>query len=249
MTQKGRQWREEALVLGDIELHPDFQFRVEGVDRQHVRTLLRMLQAGKSLPPVKVARIGKALYLVDGFHRYFAHEGYGAERIMATVARMSLEEARAEAMLANTTHGKAYGRKDKRNVWDAFVQAGSHLEAPGVPKSSRVISAALNGMYTHETVRTRLRELKLELNEGPAFKPWRGGGGTEEDDEDLEGPAVDPLAAERAEGARRHLEAFGSVFHSLEDDDQEELLVSARTLLEALERGERPERPVVNLDI
>jgi hypothetical protein len=104
-------------------------------------------------------------------------------------------------------------------------------------------------MYTHETVRTRLRELKLELNEGPAFKPWRGGGGTEEDDEDLEGPAVDALAAERAEGARRHLEAFGSVFHSLENDDREELLVSAKTLLEVLERGERPERPAVDLDI
>ena len=88
MTQKGRQWREDTLALGDIELHPDFQFRVEGVDRQHVRTLLRMLEAGKSLPPVKAARIGKALYLVDGFHRYFAHEDYGAERITVAVARI-----------------------------------------------------------------------------------------------------------------------------------------------------------------
>jgi hypothetical protein len=240
----GRQWKEETLALEAITLRQDFQLRAGGIDRQHVRKLLAMLQAGKPLPPVKVARIGKALYLVDGFHRYFAHEDYGVSGIEASVARMSLEEARGEAMVANTTHGKALGRADKRKVWDAFVGAGGHLESPEVPKSSRVISAALNGMYSHETVRARLRELGLELNEGPTFKPWGDGEVPEEEDEDLEGPAVDPLAAERTEEASRHLEAFGAMLHSLEEDDRRELLASARTLLAAWENGEGPNRLV-----
>jgi len=241
---KGLQWKEETLALEAITLREDFQLRAGGIDRQHVRKLLGMLQAGKPLPPVKVARIGKALYLVDGFHRYFAHEDYGVSGIEASVARMSLEGARGEAMVANTTHGKALGRADKRKVWDAFVEAGGHLESPEVPKSSRVISAALNGMYSHETVRARLRELGLELNEGPTFKPWSDGEVPEEEDEDLEGPAVDPLAAEQTEEARGHLEAFGAMLHSLEEVDRRGLLASARTLLAAWENGERPNRLV-----
>jgi hypothetical protein len=241
----GRQWQEETLALEAVILRDDFQLRSGGIDSQHVRKLLGMLKAGKTLPPVKVARIGKALYLVDGFHRYFAHEDYGVSGIAATVARMSLEEAREEAMIANTTHGKALGRADKRKVWDAFVEAGRHLESPEVPKSSRVISADLNGMYSHETVRARLRELGLELNEGPAFKPRSEGEDPGEDDDDsLEGAAVDPLAAERTEEAGRHLEAFGAMLHSLEEDDRRGLLAAARTLLEAWENEEGPARPV-----
>lgn len=241
---KSLQWKEETLALDAITLREDFQLRAGGIDRQHVRKLLGMLQAGKPLPPVKVARIGKALYLVDGFHRYFAHEDYGVSGIEASVARMSLEEARGEAMIANTTHGKALGRADKRKVWDAFAEAGRHLESPEVPKSSRVISAALNGMYSHETVRARLRELGLELNEGPTFKPRSDGEGPEEEDDDLEGLAVDPLAAERAEEAQRHLEAFDASLYSLEGEDRTRLLAAARTLLEGWETGEGPARPV-----
>ncbi len=239
-----RQWQEETLALEAVILREDFQLRAGGIDRQHVRTLLGMLQAGKPLPPVKVARIGKALYLVDGFHRYFAHEDYGVSGIEASVARMSLEEARGEAMIANTTHGKALGRADKRKVWEAFVEAGRHLESPEVPKSSRVISAALNGMYSHETVRARLRELGLELNEGPTFKPWSDGEGPEEDGDDLEGPTIDLLTAWRTDEAGRHLEAFAALLHSLEEEDRRGLLAAARTLLAAWENGEGPARPL-----
>jgi hypothetical protein len=238
------QWKEETLLLEAITLREDFQLRADGLDRQHVRKLLGELQAGKVLPPVKVARIGQLLYLVDGFHRYAAHEDYGVSGIEASVARMSLEEAQWEALIANTTHGKPLSQKDKRKKWDAFVEAGHHLESPEVPKPSRVIKAALNGMYSHETIRTRLGKLGLELNEGPTFKPWSDGEGPEEDDDDLEGSAIDPLAAERTERARGHLEAFGVMLHSLEEEDRRGLLASARTLLDAWENGEGPERLV-----
>lgn len=227
MTAKGKQWRDRTLMIEEVREHPDFQLRVNGISLPHVNKLARQIEAGKTLPPIKVAAIGAALYVVDGFHRLHAYKKAKEHSLPAQVARMSLTEAREEARLANTTHGKGLSRADKRRVWDEHIATGGHLDERGSLKSSRVIEAELNGLYSRETIRSRLRGLGLTLNEGPDFEEWR----REEPDEEA-------LTQERLEDAENTLASFVATVPTLGRDDQERLIATARSLLDDVERGE-----------
>lgn len=126
----GKQWAAQELPLEAIGLHKDLQFRAGGLSRAHVVKLVRTLEAGgEPLEPVKVARIGKALWLVDGHHRLEAHREAGRETIRAQVARMSLQEARDAARVANANHGKAMSRADMGMSGLTYRGCG-HLQRP-----------------------------------------------------------------------------------------------------------------------
>ncbi len=228
MTAKGKQWTLRDLRVDEVREHNKFQLRANGVDRVHTKKLLRTLQNGEELPPVKVVAINKALYLVDGYHRLEAYKAAHRGTIPAQVARMSLAEACEEAMLANTKHGLNLSRNDKAKVWEAFTEAGRHLEADGAVKASRTIEREINHVYSRETIRTKLKAMGLELNEGYEMKPWGGYG--EPLEEDLE----EELAVEAEDALRR----FGNLFPTLAQPDQQRLLGDARALVHELERGE-----------
>jgi hypothetical protein len=230
---KEHSWKAEELALEDVRDHPRFQMRVYGLSDAHVRVLERAYEAGGDVEAIKVARIGKALYVVDGFHRVEAARRANRPRIAAKVARMSLEEAREFARLANTKHGKSLSRADKAEVLRDYCAAERHIGPLGTTKPSRTIAAELNHIYSHETIRTRLRSMGVELDEEQEFpggyKPM------------YPQPDEEQLAAERAEEASLLLHRFSSLFFTLEVETQQELLVAARELMERLERGERPE--------
>jgi ParB-like chromosome segregation protein Spo0J len=228
VSAKGRQWVERELRITEVRERNEFQLRAGSLDRAHVTRLRRVLEAGKPLPPVKVAHVGQVLYLVDGFHRLEAHRLAGRETVGATVARMSLPEARKEAQLANTTHGKNLSRADKNRLWADFTDAEGHREACGRLKSPRTIAAELNHAISRETIRKNLKAMGLEHELEPV-KPW---GGEPADEE--------TLAAERMLEAETNLRLFGELVPTLSDGDQRELLQAARDLLDALERGEIP---------
>jgi len=232
VTAKGPQWAEQELRLEDVRVHPDFQFRAKGIEPGHVKKLRRLLEADKPLPRVRVARVGKALYLVDGYHRLEAHRAAGRKSIGAEVARMSLGAAREEARLANARHGKSLSRADRAAIWDDYLAHGRHLGPFGLPKSPRAIEAELEGTYSRETVRKKLRAMGLEPDE-PDLKPWRG---REEPDEAT-------LYAERMEDAEWSLRHFTSLVLTLDDDDRAQLLRDARESLGRLERGEALPEP------
>lgn len=230
MSAKGRQWPERDLRVSEVRLRDEFQLRAGGLDRPHVKRLRRALEAGEALPPVRVAAIGKALYLVDGFDRLEAHWQAGRETIRAGVAHMALGEARAEAQRANTRHGKGLNRADKGKLWDDVVAAGGHRDARGLLKSARVLEAELGGVISRETIRKKLLAMGLE-DELEPVKPWGGAGEAD----------ADFLAAERVQEAESALRAFGELIPTLDREEREALLGTARAVLDALERGETPE--------
>jgi len=227
VTAKGKQWPEQTLMLEEVRESADFQLRANGVSLPYVNKLARQIQAGKELPPIKVAAIGKALYVIDGFHRLHAARKAKRHSIQAKVARMSRSEALEEARLANTTHGKGLNRADRQRVWDDLIASGGHQDAEGNLKSSRVIEAEMNGLYSRETIRKKLKGLGLPLNEGPDFQEWK----PEEADEET-------LAQERLEEAEDVLATFIATVHTLDREDQERLIGTARALLDGLERGD-----------
>jgi hypothetical protein len=218
--------------------HEDLQMRVAGLDKRHVRVLEQSYLAGDDLPAIKVAKVGKALYVLDGHHRLEAVDQAGLSHVWAEVAPMSLNQAKDFALLANTQHGKNLRPWDKARIFDAYVQRGKHLDAEGNVKPSRAIAVELNRVYSHETIRKKLKERGIELNTSLEFpggyKPFQ----PEEYEEDDEAT----WAAYRVGEAHEYLHRFSSLLLSLEKEVQQQLLTTARTLLHRLERGERPER-------
>lgn len=175
---KGPKWILKRLAVADVRQHPDFQIRVQGVDPKHAKRLAGQLKAGKALPPIEVASIGRAFYVLDGFHRLEAHIEVRAVEIEAKVARLSLSEAKAQAGLANLTHGKPPSRADKQAAFDRYVAAGSHIvkegeelrhEIAGATKSARRISAELGGLYSHVQIRAKLKKAGIEISEAVEY--------------------------------------------------------------------------------
>lgn len=240
-------WRREVLTIADVHEHPQFQLRAEGLSRPHLSRLMRTLENGEALPPIQAARIGKALYVLDGFHRLAAHKQSGRATIEADVARMALGDARDVARLANTKHGKNLGRADKAAVWDDYVGAGKHLASPGVPKASRVIAVELNQLYSHETIRAKLRALGVEPDKNLEFPAgYKPRSVTTEED----------LGAELIDEAETCLLGFVQAYAEIGGPERERLLRAAKAAVTTMEAGGRPDlvpfgigRPAVDLDI
>jgi hypothetical protein len=175
--------------------------------------------------------------VVDGFHRLAAARKLGWSHVSANVAKMTAPEARSYALLANTKHGRALSRFDKDRLFDLYVADGKHRGADGGTKSTRVIQVELNHIYSHETIRQKLKKRGIAMDvdvEFPGgFKPYMGGEPWDEEEEQAE------LGRELAESARSQLNAFGSLFFDLDDNAQRLLLQAARDLVDRLGRGER----------
>lgn len=227
---RGSRWQglETELRIGEVREDARFQLRANGTERPHVRKLQRVLRAGQDLPPIRVAQIGAALYVVDGFHRLEAHGLEKRKTVGAIVCRMGLAEALEEAEKANTEHGLNLSREDKQLRWNRYVEAGRHLAGRGTARSIRAIERELHGVVGRETIRKRLRAMELELSEEDDQQPWQGD--TEED-----------LQAERAEEAEASLRRFGELFPTLEEETQRKLLGEARELVDRLELTGQPE--------
>lgn len=198
------------------------------------------------LEPVQVARVGKALYLLDGFHRVDAAGELGWTHISARIAKMNLPEALTYSEASNTRHGKGPNRDDKAKRWDAYVARGGHLNERGERKTYKAIAAEVE-VYTPPTVLKKLKALEL-LNASGELETWGSGEGNGnwgrdgEDDEgdylDEVGGPEDPLEAERNEEALGHLEGLTGLFDSLNGDHQETILERLRELGERIGRGE-----------
>ena len=91
-------WRKLNEITLDFDLNPRLD-----IDQQWVTQLKDVLD---NLPPVVVVDTGDGEYLVDGFHRYYAHAESGREELEVERRVGSLEEARDLALILNMTHGR-----------------------------------------------------------------------------------------------------------------------------------------------
>lgn len=226
---QGKQWEPLDLPIDDARTHPSLQNRVDGLNAANLGKIVRVLaDGGETREPIRVARVGKALYVVDGFHRREAYLQAGRTKIPALVAKMSLSEAQEYARTANVANGKPLSRSDKEALWKAYVAEGRHIDNDGTPRPSRAIMADLGHVWSHETIRKRLRTEGVQLDTAVEFpdgyKPYRPDEGEMYEDALLE--------TERAIGD------LGALLPTLEVDDQQRYLGCVRTLLDAIEGGD-----------
>jgi uncharacterized ParB-like nuclease family protein len=243
--RKEPNWKPESLAVCDIRQLSKLQNRVLGTSASQISKMRKQLQDGTEFTPIKVAKIGKRLCVVSGFHRLTAHVHEGRTEINALTARMSLPEAEEYALLENTDHGKALSNADKDAMLRRFVEQGRHLwregegsytNYAGTAKNSRQIAKDLNQAIAHTTVRNKFKKWGLEIPKEAEYphghKPQETWGLSHEE-----------TIAEATES----LWHFESLYQDLDDgDDQAALLQTARAIVEALENSERPVRPVAD---
>lgn len=204
--------------------------RANGTSRAWANQLHRKLHVGEDLGPIRVARIGKALYVIDGFHRLQAHQMARRGTVWAEVARMSKAEALEAARVANTAHGKRPSRADQQRAWETYLEGGGHLRDDGTVKGSTTIERELGFVYSRETIRRKLRAVGVEIAEAvewPEGRKVQAGAGELEED--------------RLEDAVGTLEHFRVLYLSLDGEAQRGMLATARALVDALEHGEEPQ--------
>jgi uncharacterized ParB-like nuclease family protein len=103
---------EQLLNIADIRVDGDTQPRT-AVDEAVVAEYAEDMKAGAEFPPVRVVSDGAAYWLVDGFHRYYAHRKLGRTQIRAEVTTGLLTEAQWLSLAANQGHGLRRTNIDK----------------------------------------------------------------------------------------------------------------------------------------
>ncbi len=100
------------LDMSALRVDGDTQPRA-AIDPGVVAEYAEALEAGAEFPPVEVVGDGAAHWLVDGFHRFYAHRRLGRTQIRAVVSTGMLEDARWRSLGANKTHGLRRTNADK----------------------------------------------------------------------------------------------------------------------------------------
>lgn len=150
---KAINWVEGDVPLDDIIKHAPWQVRAKLNDKA-VKRYADMTNAGSLPPPIKVARVGGKLFLVDGWHRMEAgalqlSRGLGTgHEVAVLMADMTRAEAMWEAAKANMGHGVPLNAKDLHAVFKAFVRAKRHVKPDGTLMSYRDISPHIGKPHT-----------------------------------------------------------------------------------------------------
>lgn len=103
---------EQMLDITKIRIDGDTQPRL-AIDQDVVAEYAGLLESGTEFPPVQVVSDGAVHWLVDGFHRYFAHRKLGRKEIKAEVTTGLQEEAQWLSLSANKAHGLRRTNNDK----------------------------------------------------------------------------------------------------------------------------------------
>lgn len=216
--------------LADIVCREDWQVR-RSIDPTKVKEYANAYRNGACMPPIALARIEGALYLLDGWHRLAAVRRNGGEDIKATVAGMTEDEARWSAAAGNLRHGLPLKSREMRVVFRVFVQTGQHRQGRRF-KSYRDIARDLGGSRGYTTIRNWMHE------DFPAVFRAMGETGRQ-DDKDMRDPRKVPETFLEAKGAVDHAAALSP---RLTQTERGELLEHLREAYEKIAGG-RPWEP------
>jgi hypothetical protein len=103
------------VALADIRLDGGTQLR-EAMNLEAIHEYSLAIGRDEALPPVTVYDDDQALWMADGFHRFYAHKEAGEEFVLAEVREGGISDARFYAAGANARHGLPMTRGDKKKA-------------------------------------------------------------------------------------------------------------------------------------
>ena len=155
---EGRLAAADVLVpLDDVTRDESLQPR-DGIRETHARAIQDAIEAGVEMPPIVLYKIDDLLVLVDGWHRYAAHQRTGKAKLRADIYEGDREDALAHAGAANV--GDKLGLTASEKV--SFLKA--LLRLPKYAKRSARAIARMVGVST-TTVTKYQRELDRAAGE------------------------------------------------------------------------------------
>lgn len=161
---KEYKWTEQELPLAEL-IRSD-ALKAREPDAATIKAYARSYANGDTLPALKAANIKGAVFLIDGWHRSLAAEQVGLVTVTVRTAKMTQDQAAAEAAMANAKHGRGInGKAEKERAVELYFQNRANLS-----KSVRQIEQDLPGILTKSTAHRLLKKLKGET--GPAGKDW-----------------------------------------------------------------------------
>jgi len=105
----------KTIKLSDIVIDAGTQQR-EKISDEIVSEYAEAMKCGAQFPAVTVFFNGAEYYLVDGFHRYWAHKDAGIDNIPVDVHEGTKREARLFSAGVNNAHGIRLTNQDKRKA-------------------------------------------------------------------------------------------------------------------------------------
>jgi len=121
----------QLLDMSIIRIDGDTQPRT-AINPGIVQEYAEAMQAGAEFPAVTVVHDGAAYWLVDGFHRFFAHQRLNRQQIKAEVIAGELKDARWLSVAANKTHGLRRTNEDKAKAVVRALRLRPDLSNPAI---------------------------------------------------------------------------------------------------------------------
>jgi hypothetical protein len=103
------------IDISKIRLDGGTQARAE-IDETVVNEYASAMLENADFPPIVVVHDGIYFWIVDGFHRFFAHKKNGAKEIEADVNAGTKRDAILLSLSANAKHGLRRSNADKRKA-------------------------------------------------------------------------------------------------------------------------------------
>ncbi|MCK1575740.1 hypothetical protein [Bradyrhizobium sp. 174] len=144
--------------IAEIATRADWQVR-DQINEALVRDYITHYVHGANMPPVRLADVGGALVLVDGWHRLLAQKQLGRDAIEATVEELSEHEAQWQAAVANTCNGARLARQsEKRRVFELYIRQGRNRVGRLGLKSYREIAKDLGGLASKSSIENWMKK-------------------------------------------------------------------------------------------
>lgn len=105
----------KTLQLDEIRIDGGTQPRAS-IDQELLSEYADAMQAGDIFPPVTVFYDGVHHWLADGFHRYWANQKIGANKLEAEIRHGTQRDAVLFSVGANAAHGGRRTNEDKRRA-------------------------------------------------------------------------------------------------------------------------------------
>ncbi|MCA1527861.1 hypothetical protein [Bradyrhizobium yuanmingense] len=159
-TAEGPQQSPVLLIpIVDIATRADWQVR-DQINEALVREYITHYVHGANMPPVRLADIGGALVLMDGWHRLLAQKQLGRDAVEATTEALSEMEAQWQAALANSYNGVRLNRQsEKRRVFELYIRQGRNRVGRLGLKSYREIAKDLGGLASKSSIENWMKKM------------------------------------------------------------------------------------------
>lgn len=144
---------EQMLDMSVVRIDGDTQPRTT-INPEIVQEYAEAMEAGVEFPPITVVHDGAAYWLVDGFHRFFAHRRMSRQQIKAEVITGELVEARWLSLAANKTHGVRRTPDDTAKAVGRALRMRPDLNDPAIAEH---VGVSTSTVWRH---RTRLDQQK-----------------------------------------------------------------------------------------